>query len=191
MPLKKETDAVRNSLEEAFFAQRDSVLIENLKQMRRMEQSKEALSRVSDIRNDAVLQKLVELEVRPETLASLTVVPLVEVAWADGKIDQVEKEAVQKAVHQVLPKDATIDLELVERWLESKPPNELLTAWIHYIEGLCEELGDEERAALKKELIGQAQSVASASGGFLGLTSKVSPQERAMLDKMSSAFDKK
>lgn len=191
MPLKKETDAVRNSLEEAFFAQRDSVLIENLKQMRRMEQSKEALSRVSGIRNDAVLQKLVELEVRPETLASLTVVPLVEVAWADGKIDQAEKEAVKKAVHQVLPKDATIDLELVDRWLESKPSDAMLTAWIHYIEGLCEELGEEERAALKKDLVGQAGSVASASGGFLGLTSKVSPQEQAMLDKMGAAFDKK
>ena len=188
MASKKTSDGVRSSLEEAFFYEKDSVLIENLKKIRRMEETKEALSEVSGIRNDAVLQKLVDLEVRPETLASLSVVPLVEVAWADGKIDEAEKDAVKRAAKQVLPDDAAIDLALIDRWLDVKPPDSMLEAWIHYIEGLSEALSDQERADLKECLIGQARAVAEASGGFLGLTSKISATERAMLDKMGAAF---
>ncbi len=188
MASKKALDGVRNNLEGAFFLERDSVLIDNLKKMRRMEKTKERLSEVSGISNDAVLQKLVDLEVRPETLATLSMVPLVEVAWADGKIDEKEKEAVKKAVEQVLPDNAVIDLALVERWLQVKPPENMLTAWIHYIEGLREALSESERADLKECLIGQARAVAEASGGILGLTSKISAPEQAMLDKMSAAF---
>lgn len=185
---RKVAEGVRLSLENVFFAERDTVLIENLKAMRRMQETKEALSKVSGIRNDAVLQKLVDLNVRPETLASLTVVPLVEVAWADGKIDEAEKEAVKKAARKVFPKDASAEFEIIDRWLEKKPPDKMLTAWIHYIEGLCEELSAQEKSALRKDLLGQAKSVAEASGGFLGLTSKVSPQEKALLDRMDEAF---
>jgi hypothetical protein len=187
---RKTIGNARLILENAFFAERDSILIENLKTMRRMQETKDALSKVSGIRNDAVLQKLVDLNVRPETLASLAVIPLVEVAWADGKIDEAEREAVKKAARDVLPKDASIELQLVDRWLEQKPPENMLTAWTHYIEGLCEELGETEKSALKTELLGQARLVAQASGGFLGLTSKVSPQEKAILDQMDGAFCK-
>jgi len=188
MPSTRVSDGVRSNLEEAFFYEKDNVLIENLKKMRRMEKTKQALSEVSGIRNEAVLQKLVQLDVRPETLASLSVVPLVEVAWADGKIDEAEKDAVEKAAEQVLPDNAAIDLALIHRWLQVKPPDSMLTAWIHYIEGLREALSEKERADLKESLIGQARAVAEASGGFLGLTSKISAPEQAMLDKMSAAF---
>ena len=177
----------RRKLEDAFFQERDKVLIENLKKMQAMKETKESLARVSGITSDKVLEKLVELGVRPETLAPLSVIPLVEVAWADGSISKEEEAAVLKAAHGKGIQNGSIEFGLLREWLEKKPPANLLDAWVHYMEGLCEQLPAAEKAMMKKEIIGGAQAVAQASGGLLGIN-KISPEEKAVLTKMEKTF---
>ena len=80
LPGGRTLDTDRCKLEDAFFSKQDAKLIEQLKVMEKMKESKEALRKVSNIQNDAVLEKLVSLDVRPETLVSLAIVPLIEVA---------------------------------------------------------------------------------------------------------------
>ena len=65
---------------------------------------------------------------------------------------------------------------------------ELLDAWVHYIQGLCEVLEPTERDTLKKSLMDRARQVAEAAGGFLGLSSKVSNAEKKMLAQLEKAF---
>jgi hypothetical protein len=180
-------DSQRKKLEDAFFQQQDKVLIENLKKMRKMKETKESLARVSGIHNEKVLEKLVELDVRPETLAPLSIIPLVEVAWADGSISREEEASVINAAALKGIKVGTIEGDLLKEWLEHKPPAKLLDAWIHYMEGLCEKLTAQEKTALKKEIVGGAQAVAEASGGLLGIN-KVSREEKAVIDKMEKIF---
>ncbi len=81
------------SLQDAFFRKEDEKLIENLRMMRKLSESKEALRNVSGITDEHLLARLVELEVRPETLASFALVPLIEVAWADGKVSALDSAA--------------------------------------------------------------------------------------------------
>ena len=177
----------RRKLEDAFFQERDKVLIENLKKMQAMKETKASLARVSGITNDTVLEKLVGLGIRPETLASLSVIPLVEVAWADGAISREEEAAVLTTAEGRGIKNGSIEHDLLKEWLEHKPSAELIDAWSHYMEGLCEKLTEKEKAAMKKEMVGGAQAVAQASGGLLGIN-KISPEEKAVLAKMEKAF---
>jgi tellurite resistance protein len=177
----------RRKLEDAFFQERDKVLIENLKKMQAMKETKESLGRVSGITNDKVLEKLVGLGVRPETLAPLSVIPLVEVAWADGSISKEEEAAVLKAAQSKGIQSGSIEFDLLREWLEKKPPANLLDAWVHYIEGLCEQLPAAEKETMKKEIMGGALAVAETSGGLLGIN-KISPEEKAVLTKMEKAF---
>jgi hypothetical protein len=177
----------RRKLEDAFFQERDKVLIENLKKMKTMKETKESLAKVSGIKSEKVLDKLVELGVRPETLSSLSVIPLVEVAWADGSISKEEDTAVLKAAQSRGIQSGSIEFGLLKEWLEKKPPATLLDAWIHYMEGLCEQLTAAEKAAMKKEIVGGARAVAQASGGLLGINT-ISPEEKAVLSKMEKAF---
>jgi len=177
-------------LEDAFFIQEDRKIIENLRILRKLEETKGALAEISGIRNDAILEKLVKLEIRPETLASLCVVPLIEVAWADGSIDDQEKKAVLAATDKNGLEQGSFDYSLLEQWLTHKPQPRLLTAWTHYIQGLCEQLTAAEKETLKTEIMGHAKAVAEASGGLLGLGigNKVSKTEQAMLDNLEKAF---
>jgi hypothetical protein len=173
-----------------FFLKEDQKLIEKLREMRKLKESKEELSKVSGIKNEEILNKLVELKIRPEILASLSLIPLIEVAWADGKIDKKEKEAVLKAVEKSGISKDNPDYEIVSKWLEHKPSPHLLEAWEHYIQGLCENLTKEEISNLRNELISHAKEIASASGGFLGIA-KISDSENKMLEKLSQAFEKR
>jgi len=178
----------RRSLEEEFFYRENQRLLENLRKMKQMEQSKEALSEASGIQDSAVLDKLMKLKVSAETVAALTVAPLVEVVWADGRLDEKEKEAVKEAAHQCGLQEGDINYQLLETWLEKRPSSHLLETWKHYIQGLCETLSEQERSSLKAELMGRARAVAEASGGLLGLA-KISQAEADVIQELETAFD--
>lgn len=174
-------------LEEAFFLEQDKILIERLRAMKKMAETKEALREVSTITNEAVLTRLVELDIKPEIVAALAAVPLVEVAWADGKIDPAERETVLTHARTQGIAPGSIEHALLERWLEHRPEPRLLEAWQSYIQGLCERLAPAERAQLRDELLRSTRSTAAAAGGWLGLGS-ISAREQAMLDRLAASF---
>ena len=176
------------TLEDLFFLEQDRILIEQLHQMEKMKETKESLAKVSGITNQDVLQKLVDLDIRPDVVAALALVPLVEMAWADGEIDEKEKAAILKADSQCFPPNSP-DLEILKQWLEHKPASNLLQAWMFYIKGLCEQMSASQKAALRTEIIGHARQVAQAAGGFLGLGNKISEAEQKMLDRLDAAFE--
>jgi hypothetical protein len=177
----------RKRLEDAFFIENDKQIIEKQKALKKMRETKASLAKVSGIHNEAVLEKLVELEVRPETLASLAVIPLIEVAWADGSVSKKEETEVLAAAAGMGIKKGGIEHGLLEQWLTHKPPQKMTDAWVHYIQGLGERLTKQEKSALKSELLGQATKIAESSGGVLGVAA-VSKEEKDVIKKMEDAF---
>jgi|WetSurMetagenome_2_1015567.scaffolds.fasta_scaffold348325_1 hypothetical protein len=175
-------------LEDRFFLEQDRLLVEKLRELRRMEESRQALSDASGITNPAVLDRLIELGIRPELVACLSVVPLVEVAWADGRVAEKERAAVMQAAAANGMAKGKPDCDLLEAWLDHRPGTELLEAWVEYVHGLCELMQPDERDALRSELVERARHVAEAAGGFLGLTSPISKAEQHMLDTLDQAF---
>ena len=152
-----------------------------------MTESKEILGKVSGITNEAILERLVNLNIRPETLAALALVPLIEVVWADGEVDEKERAMVLAYATSQGIALGSIDRELLERWLARQPEASLLNAWQHYVQGLCECLSRSERDVLKEELMRNVRKAAEASGGFLGM-GKISGQERQVLAELESSF---
>ena len=183
-----DTSEVSRKLEDAFFLKEDQKLIEKYKQMKKMEETKQRLAEVSGIQDEAILKKLVELKIHAETVASLALVPLVEVAWADGDVDEKEKAAILKTVVKAGVSKGGVEHQLIERWLSHKPDPSLLEAWVHYIQGLSSQCTAAEIKELKNELLGHARLVADATGGFLGLGNRISDAEQSVLRKLESAF---
>ena len=178
---------VRSSLEDAFFFEQDRTLINRQTDLHKMAESKESLGTVSGITNDAILERLVNLNVRPESLAALALFPLVEVVWADGEVDDKERMMVlAHATSQGIVLGSS-EYGVLERWLAHRPEASLLSAWQHYVHGLCECLSRSDRDTLKEELMLNARKAAEASGGFLGL-GKISSEEEQVLTKLESSF---
>jgi hypothetical protein len=180
-------DRAARLLEDAFFLEEDRILKGRLQAMKQLEETKEALSSVSGITNDAVLARLVELNVKPETVAALAAVPLIEVAWADEKIEDAEREAVLNHANGIGIVPGSVEYELLERWLDHRPGPQLMTAWQTCLKGLCESLSAEDRALLKQELLHATKTTAEAAGGFLGL-GRISSAEQKVLDALATSF---
>ncbi len=176
------------TLEDLFFLRQDKILTEQHERMERMKETRRSLARVSGISNPDILQKLVELHIRPEVVATLALVPLVEIAWADGTVEEAEKAAVLAAAKQSFVSARSADYTILKQWLTHRPSPKLLDAWKQYISGLREVLSAGQMKQLKEDLLGHARQVAQAAGGFLGLTRKISKAEKKILDEMTAAF---
>lgn len=176
-----------NDLEEQFFLKENEKLKEKYRAMRELKETKEALAAASGITDDLVLEKFIALGIRPETIASISLVPLVEVAWADGTIDPKEKDAILQTIGKFGWTPDSANYVVLNQWLEQKPPASMLTAWKHYVETICHKMTDDEVAQFKKEIMDHAVAVAEAAGGFLGF-GKISAEERNMITQMENAF---
>jgi tellurite resistance protein len=165
-------------------------MAEKYRAIQQMKETKQALAAVSGINDDLVLEKLIALDLRPETLASISLVPLIEIAWADGDVDQKEKDAILSAVSKFGWTADSLNYELLDQWLKNKPSESLLTAWKHYVDAVCHKMTNEEVAHFKKEIMAHVTVVAEAAGGFLGI-GKISAEEQNMITQLESAFRNK
>ena len=81
----------KKALEESFFAKENAKLVERLRNRKLAEQAEQSLMQASGIRDTQILRKLVELGIEADTWAAISLVPLIEVAWADGNVDPKER----------------------------------------------------------------------------------------------------
>lgn len=175
------------SLEEAFFRNMDNKLIEELRSKKEREQQLDDLAAASGIVHREVLAALVDAGVHSEALVAVGLVPLIEVAWADHAMDAGEREAIMEAAREAGVTKGSAAAGLLLAWLERRPGGELLEAWKAYAAALVADLGAEDAAAIRDDIMVRAQSVAEAAGGFLGLGS-VSREERRMLAELAAAL---
>jgi len=179
----------KKALEESFFARENAKLLDRLRAERETHEIREALARVSGIENDEILEKLCALGISADTWTAVSIAPLVEIAWADGKVDATERRAVLAAAEANGIVSGSPGYQLLESWLAHRPDGRLIEAWGAFIVSLCAELGPGEREALKQQVLGRARSIAEATGGFLGLVKKVSTEEEIILAELAKAFE--
>lgn len=182
-----ETILAKN-MEDLFFFEREKKLTEARRRLELMQETKENLSAVSGITDEAVLQRLVELDIRPDILTTLLMIPLVEIAWADGELHDNERQALWDSLNKEGMHNRQVDPAILQAWLKQRPSPELFEAWEHYIQALSRQLSSSERQTLKEDVMADARRVAEAAGGFLGFGT-VSQAEQEMLDKLEAAFN--
>jgi tellurite resistance protein len=173
------------ALEDRFFFEQNKILSEQYTRLKQEKECVEALSKVSGITDQSVLKELVAHKIRPETLAALSLIPIIEVAWADGTIDPKEEKAILEGLSaHGLGDDST----LVQEWLHTKPDAKFTDAWKAYIRGLSKEISVATMLTLENDILQHANNVAEASGRFLGLFNPVSDAERAVLTNIETFF---
>jgi hypothetical protein len=175
------------SLEDAFFRKRDAELVAEMRRREATETRKRALAEVSGITDESVLNQLVAHDIHVETLAAFSLVPILKVAWADGKIQAAERSILLRAISEAgIPKDG-IAYRLMQEWLEQRPAPKLMKLWRDYTQALMRQLPPEIGEPLKQTVLGHARAVAEAAGGFLGL-GRISHQEEKVLAALEEAF---
>jgi hypothetical protein len=181
-------DERRKALENAFFHKRDEVLLQQFRERMERLDRRTQLAEMTGIQDDSLLDRMVDLDIRPDTLSALMLVPLVEVAWADGRVHAKQRQAVLTAAEQAGLSSHSDAHRLIERWLDSKPEVDLLGTWKAYVQFQSQRMGTAAIQAMRDDILDRALFVAEAAGGILGFH-KVAREERAKLDELTALLE--
>jgi tellurite resistance protein len=130
-----------------------------------------------------VLDRLTMLGFTPDSARVLDVLPLVHVAWADGKIQAAERKAVLAVLEsRNIPRSSDAWL-LIETLLETRPSETYLAQSLQLLRLLGRSSG-----ADPKSVVDLCTVVAEASGTLFGIGAKVTPAERQLIARIAAAL---
>jgi actin-like ATPase involved in cell morphogenesis len=179
------------SLEEEYFRRHEAKLLEKLRERGRLEEIAEALAVKLQVDQPELLRRIMALGVTLDTGAAFLLAPLVQIAWAEGKVSDRERETVLRiAGERGIEKTSPAYAQLVQ-WLRARPADELFDAAVEAIKAGLSVLPPEERADRVKRITEACREVAGASGGLsrlLGLGTGVSGEEESLLDRIAATL---
>jgi hypothetical protein len=116
--MKRDAEGV--NLEEAFFAKENAKLLDQMRARAERAQQRELLRRIVAIDDDAFLDRLINMGIGPERAMVLRLTPLVFVAWADGHVDEREREAIVRAAAEQGIVAEEMARQVLGDWLERR-----------------------------------------------------------------------
>lgn len=172
-----------HALEGKFFNDMEASQLEKFKAERAANLAVSELASLTGFRNEEVLRKLVDLGVEASSMAALNLVPMVYVAWIDRTLDTLERRTIMDEVTNAGLQDWSPAYQLLESWLDKPIPQDLFPAWAEFYTAIVAELDESAAADLRADVLGGAERVARATGGFLGLGS-ISSDEKGALEQI-------
>jgi hypothetical protein len=188
-----EQDAIHKrgqALENEYFQRVDQQLLKELRESEARATRLAELMKATGLHDEEVASHLLDADIDASNVAALTLTPLVFVAWASGTVSAEERQGViSAALRRGVNSDATA-FRLLEQWLQNRPRRELWKLWTEYARALHESLPAATADKLSQRLMEQAELVAKASGGFLGM-GKVCAAEQRVLDEIHATLPKR
>jgi hypothetical protein len=137
----------------------------------------------------AMVAELQALGFTPETLPLLPLMPLLQVAWAEGGVTPAERaQIVSLARSRGVAEGSAADRQL-SAWLADRPAESTFAQATRLIRAML----DSSSGAVgltADELVRYCESIAEASGGFFGIN-RVGSDEKQILASLAEALKKR
>lgn len=172
-------------LEEEYFRKREAELIAKLRNRAAAEAEQERLGAQIDVADEEILQDLQDLGYTADTVSLLHLVPLIETAWADGRVTEPERALVVQAARARGVEIGSPAEQQLLQWLASRPSDRFFERTLRAIRAVLESRPEAEREAGGRELLALCTSIAEASGGLFGFGA-VSADERKVLARINN-----
>lgn len=173
------------SPEERYFRERESQVRNEMREkMEKKAAEASEKGRIAAILgggHQALVDRLYQLGISAEAARALHLLPLVEVAWADGTVSAGERKEITRLLHERGIEPGSEAATFITALLEKKPSQNLLDQMHAVLRDLLEAKG------LKPQSIVEAcEHVAQASGGFLGFGDPISDDERKVIEQVTA-----
>lgn len=175
------------ALEEEYFRKKDRELVEKMRKAAAAAQARGELSKQTGISDPTVLAELQELGFTADTVILLPLMPVLELAWAEGGITTAERQMlVSLARSRGIAEDSAADRQLTA-WMTERPAPEVFTKAARLISALLDAGAPAAKGLTAEQVVKYAEQIASASGGLLGLPIRaISMEERDLLARIAS-----
>lgn len=173
------------SLEEEYFRKKDRELVDKMRQAAAAAQARADMGARTGLTDPQLLDELQALGLTPDTVALLPLVPLVQVAWAEGGVTAAERTLIVRLARaRGISEGSAADLHLAD-WLDRRPSEDVFARATRLISAMLASPGQERLSA--DDLVRHCESIATASGGIFGVH-KVSAEERQLLASIADAL---
>jgi hypothetical protein len=167
------------ALEDEYFRRKDRELIEKIRQAAAAEQVRQEMGRQTGLTDPTLLKELEDLGFTPDTVALLPLMPIIQIAWAEGGVTDAERALVlQLARSRGIAAGSPGDAQLT-RWLATRPPDTVFARAGRLIRAMLES-GTEPAGLSADNVLKYCEEIAAASGGLLGI-GRLSAEERKLI----------
>jgi hypothetical protein len=126
-----------------------------------------------------------ELGIDKDNFRVLALLPLVYVAWADGKMQGKERATIFKLANEMQWLTESGEA-LLQKWFDERPSDEYIAKGLKVLNGLgfsSEGPGAEVTADVMQLVVLMCRDVATAAGGYWGLADPIgAAEEEALLE---------
>ena len=182
------------AFEAVYFARVERAFVDRRRRERAADDERARLAAVTGIGDRSMLDDLREVGVTASNIEALSLAPLACIAWADGRLDEPDREAALRAIEEEGVDRGTDGHALFESWLSARPDASLMSAWREYIESIFDhlatlphELRITAEARLRDEVVARARRVARGAAGFSG-NGAISEVRQRLLDEIESSL---
>jgi len=174
-------------LEEDYFRRQDRELIERMRREAEAAATKKALGERVGLSDPQLLADLEAMGFTPDTVSLLPVMPVIQVAWAEGGVSASERElVVDFARKRGIPEGSAADQQLQE-WLTRRPSDDVFAKATRLIKAMLAAGSDATQDLSASDLVAYCERIAQASGGLFGIGA-VSAEERAALQRIQQSL---
>jgi hypothetical protein len=179
----------RRNQEEEYFQRQEQELIAKLQQRGREAATRGRMAERTGMADQEILRDLEALGYTPETVMLLHLVPLLQMAWAEGGVSDRERALIVEAARaRGIEAGSAADGQLAT-WLATRPSVDFFAGTLRAIGAILQTRPLEEREASQRDLLSYCTAIASASGGILGF-GKVSHEEQQVLARISQVLER-
>ncbi len=169
--------------EEKYAHDRDQEKIDKIRRDRQLNaiqaEEREGIAHILDS-TESIAEEALALGFDKKTVRILHLVPLIQVAWADGAVDAEEKTAILAAASKNGVDESSEAYEFLSLLITHQPTKTFFDRTHAVIANLLE-----NKEAKRDEILKDIEGVAQASGGLFGM-GKISTSERELITELKS-----
>jgi hypothetical protein len=182
-------DERRRASEDDYFRKKDKELIEKMRAAAAADRSKSEMSAKTGLSDPALLSELDALGFTPETISVLPLVPVVQMAWAEGGITPAERALLIKLARgRGIAEGSPADQQLSD-WMAQQPSADVFARATRLIRAMLDAGSSDAETLSADDIIKYSENIAAASGGIFGIgIRRISPDERATLAQIVAAL---
>ena len=176
------------AMEDAYFRDQNAKLLDKLRQRADLDEIAQALGEKLQVDNPDLLAKVRALGITLETAPAFFLAPLVQVAWAEGKVSQEERDVILRVAQDRGIAAGSPALAVLNEWLQVRPLGDFFDTAVQVLKAGFEVLPEPERDERAATVLQACREVAQASAGLgrlLGLGDGVSNAEAAVIEEIS------
>lgn len=173
--------------EDRYFQERDQEsrrkLREKLQEQAQTLEEQQKIAQSVETDDAALAERIKQLGFDGDSARIFDLMPLVHVAWADGKIQRKERAAILRILETRGIHPGTEAFSMMESLLEERPSDAYMKQSLEVLRQVTGGLSDRAQS-----IVDMCIEVAASSGGMLGLGKRIGDDEKAQIAEIVSTL---